>query len=81
MSAKSVTSAASVDAKTGRLVFVRKPANALQPAQRGESEIRIGECVVRIESFRGQQVRVVVEAPVEIPVFRGELKVRRDPVA
>lgn len=64
--------------KVGRLVFVRTPANALQAEQIGESEIRIGECIVRIDSFRGQKVRVVVEAPVEIPVWRGEMRVTRD---
>lgn len=62
----------------GRLVFTRWPARSLPAVRQCEAEIRIGEAVVRIESFQGQRVRVVVEAPTHVPVFRGELKVRSD---
>ena len=62
----------------GRLVFTRWPARSLPPVRQCESEIRIGDAVVRIESFQGQRVRIVVEAPTSVPVFRGELKVVRD---
>jgi len=78
MSLKSQLKTSSQD--IGRLVFTRWPSASLPAARQAESEIRVGDAVIRIERFQGQRVRLVVEAPTSVPVFRGELKVVRDSV-
>lgn len=46
------------------LTFARKPGQA----------IRIGDKIrVTVKEIRGRQVRLMIEAPIEIPVFREEI--------
>lgn len=43
-------------------------------ARKAGQAIRIGDAIrITVKELRGRQVRIVVEAPLEIPVFREEI--------